>query len=495
MPRRRAKTAAESHSCGITSAIWRPCEELAATRHAKPDKFRNIDRLDWTWSSSYSARAMTGLITGVPGLLPTRLTYGTLLPVVVFVLLTHLAVEPLVPERWEVVQAVEQLEPEWRLAVVAFLTVLVTGLLYVLNVPLIRLYEGYLWEESGLGRWLARRQRARLAAIETTERFLGYLVRELKTEEPENLRIEELEQRRDEAGRAKVSSYPRISSVLPTRLGNVIRAFENYPYRQYGMSGIELWPRLLPLIPSEHAKTIETAKTRFDFMLNASALSVALGLLVLTTAVFAPLEPGDGTLAEIAVALACAGLSVAFYRGSVGRAEEWGGHVKAAFDLYRRKLLVELGIRSVPTTLREERDLWHELRLQITFLDPWDGSAATLRFEECAAPRLPMVIAAEGAEGLEFVRGVKRLRAGRLRVILEVENSTGERRTGIEVVDTLAPGWEYAYGSATAGGVKANVRGDRYLRIDTGELIPGARIEIAYTMIQRDQRNIKEDTT
>lgn len=436
---------------------------------------------------------MTGLITGVSGLLPTRLTFGTLLPVVVFVLLAYLAVGPLVPERWEVLQAVAQLEPEWRLAVVAFLTVLLTGLLYVLNVPLIRLYEGYHWEESGLGRWLTRRQRARLVAIETTERFLGYLVRELKSEEPKNLRIEELEQRRDEAGRTKVSSYPRISSVLPTRLGNVIRAFENYPYRQYGMSGIELWPRLLPLIPPDHATTIETAKTRFDFMLNASALSVALALLVLTTAVFAPLEPGDGTLAEITVALACAGLSIAFYRGSVGRAEEWGGHVKAAFDLYRRKLLVELGIRGVPMTLREEREIWRELRLQITYLDPWDGSAPSLRFEESTPPQRPMVIAAEGAEGLKLVRGVKRLATGQLRVILEIENSVGEKRTGVEVVDTLAPGWEYAHGSATIGGVKANVRGDRHLRIGAGVLMPGRRIGVAYTMIQRDQRNTTED--
>src|SRR6266498_1987653 len=39
--------------------------------------------------------------------------------------------------------------------------------------------------------------------------------------------------------------------VLPTRLGNILRAAERYPISHYGMDAVYFWPRLFPLLPPE----------------------------------------------------------------------------------------------------------------------------------------------------------------------------------------------------------------------------------------------------
>jgi hypothetical protein len=85
------------------------------------------------------------------------------------------------------------------------------------------------------------------------------------------------EQMRTDAGRRLNEEFPiERTSVLPTRLGNVIRSFEDYPERQYGMDGVTLWPRLVAKINKDHATVIEDAKITFDFLLNSAVLSAVL---------------------------------------------------------------------------------------------------------------------------------------------------------------------------------------------------------------------------
>jgi len=230
-------------------------------------------------------------------------------------------------------------------------------------------------------------------------------------------------------------------------------------------------------------------------MLNASLLSVLLAVLLLTVAVLAPLEPNDGTLAEIITATACMGLAVAFYRGSIGRAVAWGSEVKAAFDLHRRTLLSALGIEFEPTTLVEERKLWREVRMQLTFLDPWDGSAPPLVFVPPALPASPRILAGEGASGLRLTRGVQPVEGNQLRVVIEVENTLAEPRTNVVIVDELPPEWDYVWATATVGEEQALAYGDRALQIPLGELPAAGRAKATYRMLPRTLRinNTRKD--
>ena len=61
----------------------------------------------------------------------------------------------------------------------------------------------------------------------------------------------------------------KIDSILPTRVGNTIAAFEHYPQIRYKMDSIVLWSRLVPILYKEkYLDFVTQEKTVFDFLLN-----------------------------------------------------------------------------------------------------------------------------------------------------------------------------------------------------------------------------------
>ncbi len=117
------------------------------------------------------------------------------------------------------------------------LLLLVTLLAYLLRAftrSLIRTYEGY-WSWRRLQEWGIRRHQARWQRL-----------RELRT------RAFQENNRRGYARLQAILYYdypPRADRILPTRLGNVLRAAEDYSMSRYGLDGVFWWPRLEPLLP------------------------------------------------------------------------------------------------------------------------------------------------------------------------------------------------------------------------------------------------------
>jgi hypothetical protein len=104
-------------------------------------------------------------------------------------------------------------------------------------------------------------------------------------------------------------------------------------------------------------------------MLNVSFLSgmSAAGLLLLG------LASRGGSSLPVTFWLQVVGLMVAcyvFYTGSIGQAMAWGDLMRGAFDLYRGKLLAQMGFTQKPADMREERALWRAISLQMIFGDP-----------------------------------------------------------------------------------------------------------------------------
>ena len=62
-------------------------------------------------------------------------------------------------------------------------------------------------------------------------------------------------------------------------------------------------------------------------------------------------------------------ISYLLYLASIPRAIEWGTQVKSAFDLYRLKLLAQLGYELKPTDLTDERRIWENLNYKFAFPD------------------------------------------------------------------------------------------------------------------------------
>ena len=132
--------------------------------------------------------------------------------------------------------------------------------------------------------------------------------------------------------------YPlsrHVDSVLPTRLGNILLSAERYPLDRYGVDPILFWPRLYPLLPEQFQRDYEEFMIAYEFPLvlsfeSATSATIVAAVMLFTHQLgwlFALVLFGGFALAYVAYVL---GLSAA---------EELGEQQKAAFDLYRDRLL------------------------------------------------------------------------------------------------------------------------------------------------------------
>jgi len=199
--------------------------------------------------------------------------------------------------------------------------------LETINYFAIRVLEGFAvpaWVASqGRRRWTARFRRVN----REIEKLLGH----------------ETDASYEKAYQLQQQRYARFPTeegdVLPTELGNVIAAWEHYPFRRYGIDAIGM------------------AKARFDFFLNALILFPAWSLLRATI-----LAQPDEVWPRATWLLAGIAAAILAWRMCIVAAIGWGDAVKAAFDLHRLDVLEQMGV-SVPASWPEasERDIWREV--------------------------------------------------------------------------------------------------------------------------------------
>lgn len=126
-------------------------------------------------------------------------------------------------------------------------------------------------------------------------------------------------------------------AIYPTQLGNIIKEFEDYPSKKYGLDGIFYWYRLWLLIPKDIRLEIDekqavadgTIYLAFIFYMVAPVTLAYMGLDLLFGYDFLPFLPPWGALPIIALAL-YAGLGM--YRLSLGIHKDFGNYFKALFD-------------------------------------------------------------------------------------------------------------------------------------------------------------------
>ena len=139
--------------------------------------------------------------------------------------------------------------------------------------------------------------------------------------------------------------------VLPTRYGNLVRAFEVYPRVLYGLDAIPAWPRLQAVLPESMRKILDDSKSQLDFCINLSAVSCFLFFYYCTLSISSLSVPRI----EIPF-LAIAG-GVGGYFLACNAAKQYGFHYKSAFDLYRSDLATKLGLE-LPRSAQHERQMW-----------------------------------------------------------------------------------------------------------------------------------------
>lgn len=168
--------------------------------------------------------------------------------------------------------------------------------------------------------------------------------------------------------------YPGyLEDVLPTQLGNIIKATENYTGEIYGFDSFHFLPRLLQLIPTDSRLAIDDVRNELSLHLNLSFLSLVFSYMCIFAFFFTlttiRVINGDQELFFqflyttvkycIGVVLGFT-ISAIFYRTSVRSAGELSLVLRSTSDLFRLELLKKLGVKR-PKDSDEEIEIWIRL--------------------------------------------------------------------------------------------------------------------------------------
>ncbi|MDQ7030281.1 MAG: hypothetical protein Q9O62_11140 [Ardenticatenia bacterium] len=231
-----------------------------------------------------------------------------------------------------------------------FLVTLLAYLLRAFTRPIIRTYEGY-WPWWRLQAWGIRRRQAAWRRLRQQ--------REASARQNDRRRYGHLQAR-------LYRDFPsREDRILPTRLGNVLRAAEDYSTTRYGLDGVFWWPRLEPLLPESLLARLEATFMGLVALLNLATLSVLYALLLLFNLLLC--WRGCVTMGRDfwwwswpLVAVLALVVAYVIYRGAVAQARAYGDLIRVAYDEHRFRVLEALHIAR-PQTPAEEHALWRRL--------------------------------------------------------------------------------------------------------------------------------------
>jgi hypothetical protein len=232
-----------------------------------------------------------------------------------------------------------------------------TGLVLLgLEIPIIRFLEGYYLQRN----WL-------LASVFyyitwPVYQLLRYL--QLRT-------FRKLSAQAEQEGDANLSDLaawklnvyfpPNAESLMPTRFGNAVRAFEYHGETRWGLDGVANWPRIAPLLSEPERESHGDAQTAVAFFVNSCIAAAGVGCALMGDWI-AFRESSPSQLWWLCAFL----VGYLFYRGAVEAATRWGNEVRASIDLHRLEMYEKVGLR-VPSTVEDEKRVAGALNLAASY--------------------------------------------------------------------------------------------------------------------------------
>ena len=120
-----------------------------------------------------------------------------------------------------------------------------------------------------------------------------------------------------------LSRYPIDERLLmPTSVGNLLRAAEEYPSVRYGLDAIVCWPRMWLLMPAETLEAISEAREQLNTCARLMLWSIIFPVWILWA--------NWAALSLLLLPLA--------YLKMLSSAGTYGNLIRSAFDLHRFKL-------------------------------------------------------------------------------------------------------------------------------------------------------------
>jgi hypothetical protein len=228
-------------------------------------------------------------------------------------------------------------------ALLAVGALVIAVVLHPLQLGLVRLLEGY-WGSGRLIQPVAAALTNRQAAAR--QRLIDRGVLDADTAVvPEDAAIADQQRR---------ARYPS-GSLLPTALGNVLRAGERMAGRRYGLDAIVIWPRLYPVLGDRQRAVVDDRRDQLDLMSRLCATAALVAVVTWALLWRAPVW--------WLIPLLAFGLSVLAYRAAVSAAVAYGQALDVAFDLYRFDLLRALHLplpsdNAIECTQNEQLTTW-----------------------------------------------------------------------------------------------------------------------------------------
>jgi hypothetical protein len=288
---------------------------------------------------------MGGLFNAVSGGL-SKFVKAWLLPSTAGVVLFSFFVLPAL-DNWELVARINSRSDVERGLILGFSSLLLAFLSSYSSTYIYRLLEGYSWPNASATRAVRKQRRLYASLKEAADRAQG-TGGGSEREDKEQLW-------RAELAFEKLKRYPESEAdILPTRLGNALKAIERYGQSRYKLDAQTFWSELNACAPDSTRDEVEDARSVIDTFVSFVFVSLVfafLSLIVAITKLHAP---------SLIAALGALLLSRWFYNSAVESTSWLVRAIQALVNLGRGKLASTYGLK-VPSTLSEEQRMWEAL--------------------------------------------------------------------------------------------------------------------------------------
>lgn len=286
---------------------------------------------------------MTGIpdmVSGTAKDLGRRLRIVSILPAASFAVITVAIVMAGAPgsaPSWDQLRAVWNGIGVGSLALIGLAITALSVAFQPFEISIIRLLEGY-WPERGVFNrltddavWIQRR------------RWWGFRHADSTGGTSQQVR----------AANLALARFPKDDyAILPTALGNTLRAMEHRAGSVYGMDAVQSFPRLYYALPPHAVALLVDLRDQLDASVRFCVLSLA------TSGVTFALLVWHGWWILVPGALQL--VAYLSYRACLVAANNYSVAVEAAFDVYHLRLLDEMGIQR-PTHTEHARLLYRSV--------------------------------------------------------------------------------------------------------------------------------------
>ncbi|AUI68946.1 hypothetical protein [Beggiatoa leptomitoformis] len=220
---------------------------------------------------------------------------------------------------WDFLRTMQESEMIVLILILTTLIVLSSAIVKALQFELLRLLEGYNWSDYGLHWFYVKKIQFYENQYQQRLNRWSELDAKVLQKQPltskESLIYTKL--------KGEIASTSDITPPMPTRLGNILRGYEQRSYKKYGLDSIICWSRLWLVLPESTQKELSATRDALDEAIQL----VAWGILFFIWTIWSWFAP------SIALFLICSG-----YLLALKAADIYGQLIEATFDVHRHLL-------------------------------------------------------------------------------------------------------------------------------------------------------------